>query len=221
VISVCAPYWNRQDALDGMVSMYQDLYPDLGVELSICDDGSPVPARAPHGVTLTRLPTKDHPLNPCAPMNRAVEASSGDIIVLTNPEVRHEGPVLREVLDLLDERTYVAARCRGIGYRIAGVWLAGPDADYSLYGRLPVPPGAHFHFLAAMHRSLWERVGGMDEDYRHVQGCDDNDLLWRLHRAGARFRCAEGVVTQPRSDTHWGLPHGRDLFFSKWPEAGT
>lgn len=222
MISVCAPYWKRQAALDRMIEQYATLYPDLDIELSICDDGSPEPAVAPEGVRLTRLPTKHGALNPCVPINRAVEASSGEIIVLTNPETVHDGPVLREMLAMLDgPDDYVTARCYGVGYRIRKVWLAGPDTDYSLYGRLPVPPGGHFHFLAALYRSLWEKAGGFDEDYRHVAGADDNDWLWRLHRAGARFRIAEGCVSQPKGAGWPGLPSGRDLFYRKWPEASS
>lgn len=220
MISVCAPYFNRQSALTRMLAQYSGPYSDLDLEISICDDGSTPPAAAPPSVVMTRLPKKRQPLNPCVPINRAVEASSGEIVVLTNPETVHEGPVLYELLELLeDEDDYAVAPCYGVGYRVPRVWLAGPDADYSLYGRLPVPPGGHFHFLAAMHRSLWDRAGGFDEDYRHVSGCDDNDWLWRLHRAGARFQVSEGCVWQPKGGGWPGLPHGRELFRQKWPDV--
>lgn len=225
MISVCAPYWQRQDALDGMVEMYGRLYPDLDLEIVIADDGSPEPAEVPadsvHPVEVVYLPQKDHALNPCTPMNCAVQWSWCDIIVLTNPETRHEGPVLHELMDLLEhENDYVTARCYGIGYPGAErVPLAGPEVDYTTRGRLPVPEGAHFHFLAALHRTLWCEAGGFDDDYRHVLGCDDNDWLWRLDAAGARFKCAEGTVWQERSTTRWGLPHGLHVFREKWPEV--
>lgn len=224
-VSVCAPYWMRQDALDHMQRMYRSRYLGLrnreDFEVVIADDGSPEPARVTDPrFRVVRLPEKTRPLNPCVPINRAVEASHGEIVVLTNPEMVHDGFVLDELVDMLEtEDDYVAARCYGVGYGPDWLWLAGPDTDYTTRGRLPVPPGAHFHFLAAMHRSLWDRAGGFDEDYRGLLGCDDNDFLWRLHRAGARFKCAEGSVWQRKSETEWNLPHGRELFFSKWPEA--
>lgn len=220
MISVCTPYWNQQEHLDRMVTMYHRLYEDYRFEFSVCDDGSPQPAEHPECL-ITRLPAKDRPLNPCVPVNRAVEASSGDIIVLTKPKVVHDVPVLPEMLSMLrHEDDYVTARCYGVGYPgVRRLALAGPDVDYATRGRLPVPDGAHFHFLAAFHRSLWDKAGGFDEDFREVQGCDDNDWLWRLHRVGTRFRCAEGTVWQPRSETRWGLPHGKHVFARKWPEA--
>lgn len=216
-VAVCVPYWKRQEALDKMFEQYARLYPDLSIEFSVCDDGSPEPARVPEEVTLTRLPAKTHDLNPCVPINRAVEASSAPIIALTNPEIEHRGPVLPELLSLLEgPDDYAMARCWCVDRRR---WLAGPEVDYRKHGRLPVPPGAHFHFLTALRRELWEKAGGFDEDYRRGTGCDDNDWLWRLHSVGARFRLSEGVVYHYRGDSRWTMPHNRKLFRAKWPEA--
>lgn len=225
-ISVCAPYWQRQDALDGMVEHFNDMYPDLNLEISIADDGSPTPAQAPmspyHRIKITHLPLKLKSLNPCVPINRAVNASSGDVIVLTNPEVRHKARCLVDALLLHKEAgptSYVTVPCQGLGYGVEPFWLAGPEVDYSKHGRLPVPPGAHFHFLAVFSRELWELAGGFDEDYRRVLGCDDNDWLWRAHAVGATFLTSEGMVTQPKGTSAWKLPHGSALFRKKWPEA--
>jgi len=220
-ISVCAPYWQRQAALDQMVEQYDRLYPDLDLELSVCDDGSPIPARVPDHVILTRLPEKDHPLNPCVPINRAVEASTGEIIVLTNPEIEHREPVLPAMLEMLEhEDDYVTAACYDERWdRI----LAGEGCrPYGQGGRRPVPEGAHFHFLAMFYRSLWDRAGGFDEDYRHGMACDDGDWLWRAHRAGARFKsCPLTVYHDSSTRLKWDLPHNEKLFAEKWPEAGT
>lgn len=227
MISVCAPYWNDQAGLDRMAEMYWRLYEDLNPQLSICDDGSPEPARIPQvgrgspaDVVLTRLPRKREPLNPCTPINRAVNASTRDIIALTKTKLVHDGPVLHEMLGMLThEDDYVVAPCYGKGYGPPRIWLAGSDVDYNSRGRLPVPPGAHFHFLAVFYRSLWVKAGGFDEEYRNLQACDDNDWVWRLHNVGARFKLATGLVWQERSRTRWNLPHGRHLFLEKWPNA--
>lgn len=217
-ISVCAPYWKRQKALDRMVEQYDRLYPDLDLELSVCDDGSPEPARVPDHVILTRLPTKDHPLNPCVPINQAVEASSGEIIVLTNPEIEHREAVLPAMLEMLEhEDDYVTARCWDERW---GMALAGHEVKYNQYGRRPVPPGAHFHFLAMFHRKLWDKAGGFDEDYRFGAACDDGDWLWRVHRVGACFKhCPRTVYHDSSVRLRWNLPHNKELFAQKWPEA--
>ena len=216
MISICVPYWDRQQALDAMFANYAQMYLGNMFEFSVCDDGSPVPAVAPGGTTLTRLPAKAGPLNPCVPINRAVAASSGNIIVITNPEIEHPVCVLHEMYGRLGDPAvdYVVAPC----YDTArGIWVAGPQTNSK--GRESIPPGGHFHFMAMLRRSLWDEVGGFDEDYRNGQACDDNDWLWRLYAAGARFAVTEGYVLHRATGRRirWGLPHNRLLFRSKWP----
>lgn len=207
------PYWQRQRELDRSLAAYRRIYGD-SIEIVICDDGSPVPVEAP-GCVVKYLPKKETGLNPCAPINAAVRASSGDIIVLTNPEIEHREDVLTGMRAMLQHPDdYVTVSCRDVG----GMWLAGPEVDYTKNGRLPVPPGAHFHFCAMLTRELFERVGGFDEEYRNGRACEDNDWLWVLHAAGARFKLAPGVVW------HYKTPHtyqgthesNRDRLIAKW-----
>ncbi len=210
-------HWRRPEALAETAAEYARLYPTLSYELSVCDDGSPFVGPLVGPVTLTRLPAKQRPLNPCVPINRAVAASKGEIIVLTNPEMEHRVPLLPAMLALLEQPLdYVIAPARDIERHL---WLAGPEVDYTTGGRQAVPPGGHFHFLVAFRRTLWEQAGGFDEDYRHGQGCDDNDWLWRVYAAGARFRVAPVVVWHHDSRLSWNLPLNRDLFLRKWPAA--
>lgn len=195
MISVCMPYWSRQDALDRSLAAYRRIYGDI--EISVCDDGSPEPVKAP-GCIVTTLPKKETGLNPCVPFNAAVRASTGDVVVLTNPEVEHREDVLTGMLDMLEHADdYVTVACRDVG----GRWLAGPEVDYDQHGRMPVPRGAHFHFCAMLTRELFERAGGFDEGYRHGRACDDNDWLWSLEDVGARFKLAPGLVW------HYQTPH--------------
>jgi len=198
-ISVCMPYWNRQAELDRSLAAYRRVYKHLDIEISVCDDGSPVPVKAP-GCIVTYLPKKNIGLNPCVPFNTAVRASTGDVVVLTNPEIEHREDVFTGMLKLLEQdNDYVTAQCRDV----KGMWLAGPKVDYSKDGRAKVPKGSHFHFCAMLKRSLWEKVGGFDEAFRNGVAYDDNDILWAMEDAGARFREAPGVVW------HYRTPHTR------------
>lgn len=215
------PYYNRFDQLMRSLRSLEDVYAGYfefdQIEISICDDGSDIPLGyldCLFDVTITGL-NKSPPLNPCIPINIAVEQATNDIIVLTNPEIEHREPVLLEMLELLtDMESYVVARC----YDDELGWLADESVDYNTGGRLPVPPGAHFHFCAMFNKELWEWAGGFDEDYRFGQACEDNDWLWRLHRQSAKFKLTEGVVYHHRSGVKWKRPHNRDLFLEKWPE---
>lgn len=210
------PYWNRQAELDRSLAAYRAVYPRLDLEFSICDDGSTVPVVAPDCI-VTTLPQKDYALNPCVPINVAVRASHGDIVVITNPEMEHRDDVLSHMLCMLDgPDAYVTASCYE---EERGLWLAGPRTAYGKQGRQPVPPGGHFHFCAMLHRELFERAGGFDEDYRHGQGCDDNDWLWRLCAAGAKFKHVDKTVYHHRTKHAWTGTTAQNaaLLRQKWP----
>jgi len=218
-VSVCMPYWERQAELDLSLAAYRRVYGHLDLEISVCDDGSPEPVVAP-GCVVTRLPAKTIGLNCCVPMNAAVRARSGDVVVLTNPEIEHREDVFSGMLAMLEcPDDYVVASCRDVD----GTWLAGDQVDYTKDGRLPVPEGSHFHFCAMLTRELFERAGGFDEEYRHGRACEDNDWLWRLDSVGARFRMAPGVVWHRKTPHRYAGVHAtnRDMLFRKWGHRWT
>jgi GT2 family glycosyltransferase len=191
---MCMPYWKRQAELDRSLAAYRRLYGHLDLEISICDDGSPDPVVAP-GCIVTTLPRKATGMNPCVPMNAAVRASSGEVIVLTNPEIEHQADVLTGMQQLLRGPTdYVTAACRDAD----GTWLAGPEFDRQK-AQAPMPPESNYHFCAMLHRSLFEAAGGFDDGYRAGRACEDNDFLWRCFEAGANFIQAPGQVLHHRT----------------------
>jgi GT2 family glycosyltransferase len=205
MISICMPYWQRQELLDQSLAAYRRLYDDMDLEICIVDDGSPRPVNAP-GCRVTHLPIKRCALNPCTPINQAVNMATADIIVLTNPEIEHRERILPEMCSrLLDqgENAYLTAACVDGD----GKWLAHSSIKGGIEGRGPMPDGAQFHFCAMFYRSLWDKAGGFDEEYRDGQAFDDNDWLWRLEDAGARFcHCDDLVVHHHKTGTRW--PYG-------------
>lgn len=216
MISICVPHWNRPAELERMYREYMVLYSDLDFDFSVCDDGSEPPVPYPPRGILTVLPYKDHALNPCVPLNVAVANARGDILVLTGPEIQHPNLVLQEMVCDLGPDDYVMTACRDI----AGQWLCGTQVRGGENGRGPMPSSSGFHFCAMLHRSLFDRAGGFDEDYRAGQAFEDNDWLYRLERAGARFHMRDDlVVWHRRISCAWpagGHERNRLLFESKW-----
>lgn len=215
MISIVMPYYMRQHALDCGLASIRALYHGLDYEIVICDDGSPVPVIAP-GCRIVTLPVKHHALNPCVPINRAVAAALGDIIVITNPEIEHRMPVLAAMLAVCGKPDYVMAACQDV----SGKWLCASSVRGGQDGRGPMPYGSGFHFCAMLTRGLFERAGGFDEAYRDGQAFDDNDWLFRLQQAGARFCLRDDlVVWHHKTPCAWppgGHARNRQLFESKW-----
>lgn len=193
----------------------------------VVDDGSPEPAsldfETPWPVHIVRLPDKRVALNPCVAINNGVRRSSGDVLLLTNPEIVHCTPILDGMLAelvALGRKGYVAASCWGGRF-----WYCHPTAEppATSLGRAPVPVDAGLHFCAMLYRDLFEEVGGFTESYRLGTGYEDNDFLWKLYEAGARFKKCGDLVTDhircPR--TEWpagGAERNRRVFNSRWPE---
>jgi hypothetical protein len=202
-ITVCMPYWNRPKELSRSMAAYEAQYPDLRLKFSICDDGSSVPLTRPEpNVKITRLPLHINAWNPCVPINVAIREADTEVVVLTNPEVEHRSRVLWSMMQKLQgPNYYVMAGCieATTGARIAGEGT--PRAPEG--GRMPIPHGSDLHFCVMFYKSLWEKVGGFDEEYRKGLGCEDNDWLWKLRAAGANF------IRVPEDVFHYRTPHRR------------
>lgn len=174
-------------------------------------------------MVVVRLPIKNNPLNPCVPINRGVAASSGDIVAISGPEMMHRTPILEQMRDELgdDESKYVMAAC---WYPARRAWHCHSTLKRSDDGDVGsiLPPGADYHFMSMMHRSLWGAAGGFDEDYRHGFGYDDPDFVMRLNRAGAKFLIRDDLVVEHiRDGAHAAVTpamyaRNRGIFMNKW-----
>lgn len=228
MISIVLPYWQRQKVANTALALMAKQYPELDLEIIIVDDGDPVPFVAPSGlpwpVRVLRLPTKQGPLNPCVPINRGVAIANGEFIALSGPEMIHVKPVLAEMraeIESSGEDTYVLA---AVWYAEAKVWHVHSSLCAQSVVGVPMPAGSHYHFMSMMSRSLWDRAGGLDEDYREGTGYDDPDFVKRLERAGARFVLRDDLVVEHvRRGAHaaWTkemFERNKQIFRSKWAQ---
>ena len=220
-LSVAMPYWNRASELECSLASYRKVYPHHDIEFCICDDGSVPPLLMP-GAKVTYLPQKSVAKCPVTPINVAVRNCTNDIIVLTNPEIEHREPVLDQMLSAwTGPDDYVMAGCRDT---VRGEWYAG--AGRSMKGCL-APPEGWYHFCVLFHCSLFERVGGFDEDYREGHAFDDNDFLFRLWALGdVNYKYVPGVVWHNRrlmQRSIWKGPQllrNEKLLRQKWGHLG-
>ncbi len=228
MISLVLPYWQRQQATDRALTLMAAQYFDLDLEVIVVDDGSPEKFKLnkslPFSIRALYLPKKTNPLSACVPNNRGVEIAKGEYIALSNPETLHNVPVL-EAMRLECERGGPKA------YVMAAAWCPeqqrwhchssmkrGDDNDVGSY----LPAGANYHFMTMLHRSLWDEIGGFDEEYRQGAAYEDADFCMKLGKAGAKFIMRDDLVvehvrTGARADwTPEMFARNRALFMRKW-----
>lgn len=226
MISLVWSYWARQAVADRSCELLARHYAAMDLELVVVDDGNAEPYRAPampFPVRVVRLPVKSGPLNPCTPLNLGVAEARGEIIAISGPDMMHTKPVLAGMRDELgaDERKYVLA---AVWYAERNTWHCHSTHKRSDAGDVGsmLPPGADYHFMAMLHRSLWDAAGGFDEEYRLGAGYDDPDFVLRLHRSGAKFVIRDDLVVEhvrQGARAAWpaeGYVRNRAIFMGKW-----
>jgi len=229
MISIVMPYWNRQWAATVGIDSLARCYKKMDIEIVVVDDGSheafTITDSLPWPIQVIRMPLKTEPKNPCVPFNIGVAASKGDMVCLTNPEMLHYHPVLQI---MLEELISIGMN----GYVLTAVWSVdqGRWHQHSLHSKkhknrvagVRLRCGLAFHFFSLMYRSMWDKVGGMCEEYRDGAGYDDPDLALRLLKAGAEFRLRDDlVVWHPRigaraNFTKEMFEHNKEIFLRKW-----
>ena len=206
MISICMPHYNRWERLRDALRAYDQVYEGYELEIIVCDDGSDEIESIESTFPLLRVDLPPSPpLNPCVPINRAVEAAK---------EVIHRTPVLAAMAEKLENfEDYVSASV----FDTKRGYLTGRTAR-ERGSRAPYPPGSEFPHCALLRRDFFWFAGGYDEDYRHGRAFDDNDFLWRLERVGAQFHSVPHMVNHVHEPLKWNLPSNEPLFRKKWPD---
>jgi len=223
VLSVILPYWRRAPAALAALALYDKHYADkLDFEVILVDDGSHDVQVEYKWLRILRLPKKDLPKNPCVPINRGVEAAKGEVLVISPVEIRHNTSILPQ---MLEELVNIGQN----GYVLAAAWYEA-DQKWHCHSHLTAdgyhenikqPKGSGFHFCAMLNRSLWDKAGGFDEEYREGSYYEDPDWVNRLAKVGALFKIRDDLVVEHVRDhepVNWvGRDVNQKLFQSKWP----
>jgi hypothetical protein len=187
-ISICIPYYERWKAFKRTLGSFwvHGYYPGRGIEISVCDDGSiRQPLKEDKRYTLTTLPKKPFWYTPCVPINRAVEASKGKVLVLQSPETYHHDPVLYNMFDMMEDyKDVILVACQDTAGGRTDKWFCHPEYEPN-----------KFWWCQMLSRAFFDEVGGFDESYRFFNHGEDGDFAIRLSEAGANWKwMKEGYV---------------------------
>jgi hypothetical protein len=202
-VAICMPYFERIFRLSGTIATFKargyfdDDYP-YDVKVSIVDDGSikhPLKDDGPDYAVISKLPPKENWLNPCVPLNIAVNQIDSELILLQSPEVSHQTDVVGSLAAKVKGKKDVA---------LAYVRNQGPGLEW--YSHPEFRPKKYW-FCQMMTRELWDEVGGFDERYRDGQGWDDDYFERELTRHGANWIWVpDAVATHHKVKREYRLP---------------
>lgn len=145
----------------------------------------------------------------CKTVNRALELADGDIIIVGNNDLVFPENWLTELLFPLN-----------VGYDIATCWTS--DQDYLIEDR--IENGAKFGSLFAMHRKVYETIGGFDEMFKGYFG--DTDYRRRALEAGFKVGRNRSLVVEHTAKATYDITDPKDKEFlvaqryyeAKWGE---
>jgi len=144
-------------------------------------------------------------INPCIPFNIGFKQSTGDVIIIQNPECLHMGQIIQNTIDNIEDNKYLVYGCYAINKEESNKIneLNFDDNYISNINRIITPiqnrcafDGQHsawyqhsihrpelLNFCSAITRKdLLEDLGGFDERFANGIAKDDREFVLRIKR---------------------------------------
>lgn len=133
-------------------------------------------------------------INPCIAYNKGFKESTGDIIIIQNPECYHVGNIIDYIYKNIDESKYLTFSCYSTNSHELTEELINSDNKFDKinddnfnnknlcnYGILwynhPMYRDVSYHFCSAIYKSKLDILGGFDENFGNGYCFDDDELL--------------------------------------------
>lgn len=126
------------------------------------------------------------------PINMSVQAASGDVIIIQNPECIHVGDVITHAISCCEESDMLSYHCLAANdIETKEILKLDTLNEYNLlncvqnsqsnnwYNHRQHRPKA-YHFLSAMKRKAFMEMRGFDERYANGVAYDDDEFIHRV-----------------------------------------
>ena len=217
--SIVMPYYKRASLLDETLASFEKYYTHRNDwEVLIIEDYKNqidnfehtellrVIKLHPHINTRHLRRTQEQSLNPAKHFNMAVKESTGEYIVLTNPECKHQSDVLSDFDHVLDVTPHVYVVCNCYDNELG--WLEHETNRRDL------------HWCSVIAKPDYWKIGGFDEKYADGIGFEDNDFAEKIkHSDLPIIRLSRSVVLhQSHEREEYTEPwyKNEEYFNSKW-----
>jgi len=128
--------------------------------------------------------------NPCVNYNIGFEFVRGGKVIIQNSEVCYIGDVLSYINHIvIDDKYYVFDVNASRNYETNQYIYDKPQLSIDIYNHDIWEKwyqhynhhNNQYHFLCALTRTTFNKIGGFSYDYSYGSGYDDNDLLIKIH----------------------------------------
>lgn len=205
-ISIVMAYYNRKpqilNTLDGFEKQYAGKY---NFEVIIVDDNSNQENKLdvdikkytfPINLIVINAEEKGDRINPCLAYNKGFEQTTGEIVIIQNPECYHVGNIILHTISNLKETEYYSYSCftanteeitnRMLNSNNIFELIKNKDfleenfkyIDLNWYNH-PTEPGRNvaYHFCSAIYKNKLELIGGFDKRFAQGYCFDDDEFL--------------------------------------------
>ena len=198
-LSVLMPHYNRNSLLKCTLESYEYFYRNLPFEVIIVDDASSDPIddlinSFSLDIKLFKIPSENKTgTNPSLLFNIAAKKASGDIFLLTSPEVIHTKNIFEHTnnFEKLTDESYLVCSCltnmnpekvtsiqnMEDRFRVA---VTEDNGMWYQHTKLRKDGNVNLHFCNVITKNAYFAMRGFDERYRPGIGYDDNEFLRRL-----------------------------------------
>lgn len=139
----------------------------------------------------------DNCYNPSKLFNIGVEASTGEYIILTNPECFHHSNILNGLdgIEKLKE-SYIVCSCLNIHkYKLFSDNFESFQCEAHSWYQHSKHRNAMFHFCSCISKENYLKIGGFDERFSDGYCYDDDDLRETIKRNNIPFIIKDDLLT--------------------------
>lgn len=219
------PFYNRSELLKETLRSYVDLYKHrTDYECLIIEDYKSQIDADQHKALMDvismyseqlhikhLLRPEEFTYNPCLHFNQGVESSDGLYLILTNPECAHRSPILDQLdaLFMQNQNNYIVCSCFDEHNEI--YWL-----QHSVHNNRKL------HFCAAIRKTVFNDIGGFDDNYRFGVAFDDNDFINKIMNTTLNIVTDDSLLVEHLSHEDYPDKYGylfhlnKNYYENKW-----
>jgi len=221
--SIVTSYYNRKKQFINTLETIKKSDEIGNIEFIVVDDASDQDHRIEDlletypFLKLIRVEKKDKWwTNPSIPFNKAIKMSTGEVIILQNPECLHLGDIIKNVKDNINDSNYLTYSVYSINENTTnrlfnlnynknlsnqindiigtknniGFTNVGQECWYNH----PFYRPCNYHFISAITKKNMDILGGFDERYGDGCSYDDDEFLHRVKLLGLELKIIDEVI---------------------------